>query len=56
MVFEIQQLSQKVPLFQKSMNSTLNRFPKGKFQEPPGVYDCYLSLQSLVISTRSMLK
>ena len=32
MVFEIQQLSKKVPLFRKSMNSTLNRFPKGKFQ------------------------
>ena len=32
MVFEIQELSQKVPLFRKSTNSTLNCFPKGKFQ------------------------
>ena len=32
MVFEIQQLSKKVPLFRKSMKSTLNCFPKGKFQ------------------------
>ena len=32
MFFEIQELSQQVPLLRKSTNSTLNSFPKGKFQ------------------------